>query len=71
MGYYSYKRRWEQLENIRKKTRWIFAAIECECRKVIRPAEYDSTNGQTTQAEFDKIIEEAKSKWLGKQSIEQ
>ena len=48
-----------------RKLGYILAAIEYEYQKVAWAAEDDLANGKITQAEFNKIIEEAKSKWLG------
>ena len=48
-----------------RKLGYILAAIEYEYQKVAWPAEDDLSNGKITQAEFNKIIKEAKFKWLG------
>ena len=47
------------------KLGYILAAIEYEYQKVAWPAEDDLANGKITQAEFNKIIKDAKFKWLG------
>ncbi|WP_371379339.1 hypothetical protein [Thalassotalea aquiviva] len=48
-----------------RKLGYILAAIEYEYQKVAWPAEDDLANGKITQAEFNKIIKDAKFKWLG------
>lgn len=48
-----------------RKLGYILAAIEHEYQKVAWPAEDDLADGKITQAEFDKIIKDAKFKWLG------
>lgn len=48
-----------------RKLGYILAAIEYEYQKVAWPAEDDLANGNITQAEFNKIIKDAKFKWLG------
>lgn len=44
---------------------YILAAVEYEYQKTVFSAESDLANGKITQAEFDKIEKEARSKWLG------
>ena len=48
-----------------RKLGYILAAIEYEYQKVAWPAEDDLENGKITQADFNKIINDAKFKWLG------
>ncbi|MBQ4863040.1 hypothetical protein J8L98_15245 [Pseudoalteromonas sp. MMG013] len=48
-----------------RKLGYILAAIEYEYQKVAWPAEDDLADGKITQAEFNKIIKDAKFKWLG------
>lgn len=48
-----------------RKLGYILAAIEYEYQKVVWPAEGDLANGKITQPEFNKIIKDAKFKWLG------
>ncbi len=48
-----------------RKLGYILAAIEYEYQKVAWPAEDDLANGKITQAEYNKIIKDAKFKWLG------
>ena len=48
-----------------RKLGYILAAIEYEYQKIAWPAEDDLANRKITQAEFDKIIKDAKFKWLG------
>jgi len=48
-----------------RKLGYILAAIEYEYQKVAWPAEDDLASGKITQAEFNKIVKDAKFKWLG------
>ena len=48
-----------------RKLGYILAAIEYEYQKVAWPAEDDLANGKITQDEFNKVIKDAKFKWLG------
>lgn len=48
-----------------KKLGYILAAIEYEYQKVVWPAEDDLTNGNISKTEFNKIVKDAKLKWLG------
>ncbi|MBE0368505.1 hypothetical protein [Pseudoalteromonas aurantia] len=48
-----------------RKLGYVLAAIEYEYQKVAWPAEDDLADGKITQAEFNKIIKDAKFKWLG------
>jgi len=48
-----------------RKLGYILAAIEYEYQKVAWPAEDDLARGKITEAEFNKIVKEAKFRWLG------
>lgn len=48
-----------------RKLGYILAAIEYEYQKVTWPAEDDFANGKITRTELNKIIKDAKFKWLG------
>ncbi|WP_440877011.1 hypothetical protein [Thalassotalea sp. PLHSN55] len=48
-----------------RKLGYILAAIEYEYQKVAWSAEDDLAHGKISQAEFNRIIKEAKFKWLG------
>ena len=48
-----------------RKLGYILAAIEFEYQKVAWPAEEDLASGKINQAEFDKVIKDAKFNWLG------
>ncbi|TRX56837.1 hypothetical protein [Thalassomonas sp. M1454] len=53
-------------ENItERELGYILAAIEYEYQKVVWPAEDDLNDDKITQVEFNKIIKDAKFKWLG------
>lgn len=48
-----------------RKLGYILAAIESEYQKIAWPAEEDLASGKINQAEFDKVIKDAKFNWLG------
>ena len=48
------------------KLGYILADLEYEYVKAVQSAEADLTNGRITQSEFDKTVDAAKLKWLGK-----
>ena len=48
-----------------RKLGYILAAIEYDYIKVVWVAEDDLANGLISEAEFDKILKQAKRKWLG------
>jgi len=48
-----------------RKLGYILAAIEHEYQKVAWPAEDDLASEKITKAEYNKIIKDAKFKWLG------
>lgn len=48
-----------------RKLGYILAAIEYEYQKVTWKAEDDLANGTISQNQFDRIVEDAKLKWLG------
>ena len=48
-----------------RKLGYILAAIEYEYQKITWSAEDDLVNGKITQTEYNKVIKDAKFKWLG------
>ena len=48
-----------------RKLGYILAAIEFEYHKIVWSAEDELANGTISQAEFNKVIKNAKFKWLG------